>query len=72
VLSIFLGALLGIGFALVAEMFDRRVRSADDLKRLLDMPVLGELSRHAIKKFSLKNSISQFFNQKTGKKRAFS
>ena len=72
VLSIFLGALLGIGFALVAEMFDRRVRSADDLKRLLDMPVLGELSRHAIKKSSLKNSISQFFNQKTGKKRAFS
>jgi len=72
VLSIFLGALLGIGFALVAEMFDRRVRSADDLKQLLDMPVLGELSRHAKKKFALKNSISQFLKQKTAKKRALS
>jgi uncharacterized protein involved in exopolysaccharide biosynthesis len=71
-LSIFLGALLGIGFALVAEMFDRRVRSADDLKQLLDMPVLGELNRHAKKKLLLKNSISQFLNKKTAKKREFS
>jgi hypothetical protein len=67
-----MGALLGIGFALVAEMFDRRVRSADDLKQLLNLPVLGELSRHANKKFSFKNSISQFLNKKTDKKRVFS
>jgi uncharacterized protein involved in exopolysaccharide biosynthesis len=71
-LSIFMGALLGIGFALVAEMFDRRVRSADDLKQLLNLPVLGELSRHANIKFSFKNSISQFLNKKTDKKRVFS
>ena len=30
-LSIFLGALLGVGFGLLAEMLDRRVRSRDDL-----------------------------------------
>lgn len=41
VLSIFLGSLLGIGFALVTEMQDRKVRSAEDVLDLLDLPVLS-------------------------------
>lgn len=39
--SIFLGALLGIGLALLLELGNRRVRSAQDLIDAMDLPVLG-------------------------------
>lgn len=42
-LSLFLGALLGIGFAVAAEMLDRRVRSSEDLSKLINFPVLADL-----------------------------
>jgi len=45
VLSIFMGGLLAIGFALLIEMADRRVRSEFDLKDGLGLPVLGSLSK---------------------------
>ena len=41
ILSIILGVLLGLGLGLLAEMIDRRVRSADDLFDVLQVPVLG-------------------------------
>jgi chain length determinant protein EpsF len=41
--SIFLGAMLGVGAALVAELGERRIRSAEDLALALDLPVLIEL-----------------------------
>lgn len=44
-LAIFLGGLLGVGFALGYEMLDRRVRSADDLARLVNIPVLASISK---------------------------
>jgi chain length determinant protein EpsF len=44
ILALVLGALLGIGLALVAEILDQRVRSSDDLSRQSDFPLLGELS----------------------------
>jgi len=44
VLSIFLGLLLGVGFSMLAEMLDRRVRSSDDLSDMLGLPVLGTVS----------------------------
>jgi chain length determinant protein EpsF len=40
-LSVFLGGMLGIGLALLAEMLDRRVRSEGDLLELAQIPVLG-------------------------------
>ncbi len=40
-LSVFLGTVLGLGFCLVAEMLDRRVRGAADLSDVLEIPVLG-------------------------------
>ncbi len=40
-LSIFLGTVLGLGLALLAEMLDRRVRSRDDLTDLLEVPVFA-------------------------------
>ena len=40
-LSIFLGTMLGVGFGLLAEMMDRRVRSRDDISELLKVPVFA-------------------------------
>lgn len=42
--SIFLGTLLGVGLALVLELAQRRVRSAEDLVEALELPVLGAIS----------------------------
>jgi uncharacterized protein involved in exopolysaccharide biosynthesis len=43
VLSIFLGTLLGTGFALLVEMLDRRVRTADDIVEGLGSILLSEI-----------------------------
>lgn len=43
VLAVFLGALLGIGAAMAAELSDRRVRSARDLHEVPGLPVLAEI-----------------------------
>jgi chain length determinant protein EpsF len=45
--SIFLGGMLGIGAALVLELGERRIRSAEDLALALDLPVLAELDSTA-------------------------
>jgi chain length determinant protein EpsF len=39
-----LGTMLGLGLALLAEMLDRRVRSATELIQFLHVPVLGEIA----------------------------
>ncbi|HSI95485.1 MAG TPA: chain length determinant protein EpsF [Methylophilaceae bacterium] len=44
VLSLFLGTLLGLGFALLVEMVDRRIRTADDVSVIAGLPVLGSLN----------------------------
>lgn len=53
-LSVFVGAMLGLGFGLLAEMIDRRVRSASDLVAALDVPVLGQMTWGVAKKRRLK------------------
>lgn len=40
-IAIFLGTLLGVGGALLLELLDQRVRSAEDLTQMLGLPVLG-------------------------------
>lgn len=40
-ISIFLGLLLGATFGVITEMMDRRVRSKDDISRLLEVPVFA-------------------------------
>jgi len=40
-LSAFLGGMLGVGFGLLAEMMDRRVRSRDDIIEAFDIPVFA-------------------------------
>ncbi len=42
-LGLLLGLLLGIGLALLIDRIDRRVRSADELRRALRAPVLGSV-----------------------------
>jgi succinoglycan biosynthesis transport protein ExoP len=46
-LSVFVGSVLGIGFALLAEMLDRRVRGAEDLMDAVGTPVWGVLRNTA-------------------------
>jgi chain length determinant protein EpsF len=43
--SSFLGAMLGIGAAIVFEMLDQRIRSADGLAEILQLPLLGVIPR---------------------------
>jgi len=62
--SIFLGAMLGVGAALVLELSQRRIRSAEDLALALDLPVLAELDSSLPKtkrgfRFWAKNSVDR-------------
>ncbi|MDD5277467.1 MAG: chain length determinant protein EpsF [Methylovulum sp.] len=49
VLSVILGGMLGMGSALVAELMDRRVRSAFDISEALAVPVFTVISPSAAK-----------------------
>ena len=55
VLAIFFGTLLGTGFAMLAEMRDRRVRSAANIVELTPVTLLGEMdwSASVASKFAL-------------------
>ena len=44
-IAAFCGTLLGIACVLLLELANRRVRSAEDLTHMLDLPVLGRISR---------------------------
>jgi chain length determinant protein EpsF len=56
-LSIFLGAMLGLGFGLLAEMLDRRVRSRDDISDLLEVPVFAIIDSEPTKNSSKRISV---------------
>ncbi|WP_019555758.1 chain length determinant protein EpsF [Thiomicrorhabdus arctica] len=43
ILSMFLGLILGVGFALLAELLNRKARTVDDLNNI-GIPLLGEIS----------------------------
>lgn len=47
VISIIFGSILGICFALVAEMVNRKVRSVEDLTRIAELPVLAVINTSA-------------------------
>ncbi|MGB4812478.1 MAG: chain length determinant protein EpsF [Methylophilaceae bacterium] len=59
-LSIIIGSILGIGFALLAEMLDRRVRSRDDISDLLEVPVFAIIDGKSVISSSKKLSSSPF------------
>lgn len=57
-LSGFLGVMLGLGFALLTEMIDRRVRSETDMAEVLQMPVLGVIDwTESKRRYSAINSL---------------
>lgn len=61
VLSMFLGTMLGLGFSVLAEMLNRRVRSETDLSEVLHIPVLGSVDwtgPAAPKRIGLMNSLT--------------
>ena len=64
ILSMFLGALLALGFAFAAEMLDRRVRSPDDLEQLLELPVLHVITKNNHHQKSVKQLLRGLFNKK--------
>ena len=41
--SVFLGTILGVGIAFILELFNRRVRSTQELIDVFDMPMLGQV-----------------------------
>ncbi len=49
ILSVFLGGMLGVGAALLAELLDRRVRSSFDISEILNLPVFAVVSIPAAK-----------------------
>jgi succinoglycan biosynthesis transport protein ExoP len=44
-LALVVGSLLGMAAAIALELFDQRIRSADDLPRLLGLPLLGVIEK---------------------------
>lgn len=62
VIAVVLGALVAVIAALASELFDRRIRSSDDLTELLETPVLGLLPGPGVTssgKFSLPKRLSR-------------
>jgi len=59
ILSIFLGSILAVAVALLAEILDRRVRSEGDIVQSVGLPVLGEVKcvKPVSKKLMFKNRV---------------
>jgi succinoglycan biosynthesis transport protein ExoP len=53
IVGVVLGAVAGIGAAVLLEMIDRRVRSPEDLADMLQLPVLGVIGRRNKRSLSL-------------------
>lgn len=49
-IAAFVGTLLGVGYAMVLELMNRRVRSSEDLMQMLDLPVLARISSNGGKR----------------------
>ncbi|HEY8085115.1 MAG TPA: chain length determinant protein EpsF [Methylophilaceae bacterium] len=49
-LSVVVGAILGLGFGLLLEFADRRVRSRNDIVEALDLPILGMLTKQRVRR----------------------
>ena len=49
-IAAFVGILLGVGYAMVLELMNRRIRSSEDLLQMLDLPVLASISSNGGKR----------------------
>jgi len=70
ILSIFLGAILGVGVGLLTEMMDRRVRSREDLSEDLQLPVFAVIrsnsSKGNVSKYGFKALSRRLFRPRKG------
>jgi chain length determinant protein EpsF len=67
ILSFFLGGMLGVGSALLAELMDRRVRSAFDISEVLGVPVFAVVSANKLNRKPIQLSLENFrdrFNER--------
>lgn len=48
ILAIFLGGVLGLGFGLLAELMNRKIRSTEDIVELLEIPVLATIEAKSL------------------------
>ncbi len=71
-LSIILGALLSVGIAIVAEALDRRIRTAEDLVQMLDLPVLADINHSVKKSIDFKSVVGKLLTKLRPKKRGYS
>ncbi|MGH8762726.1 MAG: chain length determinant protein EpsF [Nitrosospira sp.] len=67
VISIFVGTLLGVAIALILELGNRRVRSAQDLLEAIDLPVLATISS-AASPSAVRRLPSRFSRHKTSRR----
>ena len=58
IVAVFLGVVLGIGVALTKELFDRRIRSAEDVVAAVGLPVLGSIPEPNAKRLFRRNGAS--------------
>ncbi|MBQ1764786.1 MAG: chain length determinant protein EpsF [Aquincola sp.] len=63
-MSIFVGGLLAVGVALMLELSNRRIRTADDVVAALGLPVLGGLPKPNAKSFSAGKRTSLLMQQR--------
>jgi chain length determinant protein EpsF len=68
VLASFLGTMLGSALALLSELSDRRVRSAQDVLTATGIPVIGELRAPAVAPRSWIKRVIDFVGRGTGPK----
>jgi capsular polysaccharide biosynthesis protein len=61
--SIFLGTLLGVGAALMLELGNRRVRSADDLTEVINLPLLASIAS-TLPPPTLRDTLLSFFSRR--------
>ncbi|MFH1942209.1 MAG: polysaccharide biosynthesis tyrosine autokinase [bacterium] len=55
-MGLFLGLSLGIGFAFVLEMADKSIKTRDDVKRYLNLPILGIIPMVKFDDYELQDS----------------
>lgn len=58
ILAVFIGVVLGVAVALMKELFDRRVRSAEDVVAAIGLPVLGSIPEPNAKRLFRRNNTS--------------
>lgn len=66
VIAFVLGLIIGTAFALTIEYLDDAVRTEEDVRRLLDLPILGTVTKMPVNKLSQQTSMSMMTQPQGG------